>query len=184
MNRFAIAALAAALSAPAGLAAQQAASSATATAPTVGATVFDTSGAPIGTITSIASGAVTIDTGAHKVPVPTASVGPGAKGLVMGMTKAQLDAAYEQASAQATTQMRAKLVPGTAVSSLNGTATIGTIKSADNQFVTLTTGKGDVKLPVGGFSTDAQGKVIVGMTADQFNAAVSGSGAAATPPAG
>ena len=183
MNRFASAGLAATLLMPASLAAQQAAAPAAA-APAVGATVYDTSGAPIGTISSIAAGAVTIDTGAHKVPVPATSVGPGAKGPVMAMTKAQLDAAYEQASAQATAQVRAKLVPGTAVSSLHGSATLGTIKSADDQYVTLTTGKGDVKLPISGFSTDAQGKVIVGLTVDQFNAAVGGSSAAAPTPAG
>lgn len=180
----------AAMLAPATLAAQTAAPSTTA-APTVGATVYDTSGAPIGTISSIASGAATIDTGTHKVPVPLTSIGPGAKGAVMAMTQAQLNAAYEQASAQAGAQMRAKLVPGTAVSSLNGSATVGTIKSADAQYVTLTTAKGaEVKLPVSGFSTNAQGNVIVGMTAEQFNAAVSGATAPAggtagtTPPSG
>lgn len=197
MTRLATVAFTAVLLMPAGVAAQQAPAPASAPAPSttpstaapaVGAMVYDTTGAPVGTITAMSAGAVTIDTGAHKVPVPATSVGPGAKGLVMAMSKMQLDAAYNQATAQATAQMRAKLVPGTAVSSLHGAATVGTIKSADDQYVTLTTPKGEVKLPVAGFSTNAQGKVIVGMTADQFNAAVGGSGGttapATTPPAG
>ena len=182
MKRFATAALAAVLLSPAGAMAQQAAAPAAAKTPAVGATVYDTSGAPIGTIAALGNGAVTIDTGTHKVPVPATSVGPGTKGLVMAMTKVQLDSAYEQAAAQAQAQTRSHLVPGTAVSSLHGAETIGTIKSADDQYVTVTTPKGDVKLPIAGFSTDAQGKVIVGMTAEQFNAAVSGSGGA-TPSA-
>lgn len=182
MNRIHLMLASAALAVPASIAAQTTAPTPAATAkPAVGATVYDQSGAMVGTIASMTASAVTIDTGTHKVPVPPTSVGTNAKGVVMAMTKAQLDAAYEQASAQAGAQLKAKLVPGTPVNSLHGAATIGTIKMADDQFVTVTTAKGDVKLPVNGFSTDAQGRVIVGLTADQFNAAVGGSAAPATP---
>ena len=51
---------------------------------------------------------------------------------------------------------------------------LGTIKAADAQFVTLTTAKGDVKLPIAGFSADASGKIVAGITADQLAAATTG----------
>ena len=42
----------------------------------------------------------------------------------------------------------------------------------DAQYVTLTTAKGgEAKLPLDGFSTGPKG-LIIGMTADQFNAAI------------
>ena len=160
------------------------AQTATASAPaaataTVGATVYDTTGGVVGTVSTVTPDAVVISTGAHDVAVPPASIGAGAKGPTMAMTKAQLDDAYAQQQAQATAAMKAQMVPGTAVFSRNGTEQVGTIKAADAQYVTLTTTKGgEAKLPIDGFSTGPKG-LIIGMTADQFNAAVGGAKAPA-----
>lgn len=180
----------AALVLPAVASAQQAQPAAPATAgatatgstPVVGATVYDTSGGEVGRVDSLAQGAVVIDTGTNKVAVPATSIGAGAKGPTMAMTKSQLDAAYQQQAAQAQAGLQAKLVAGTAVSGVNG-APVGTIKAADAEFVTLTTTKGDVKLPVKGFSTGPSGNVIIGMTAAQLDAAISGAAAATPAPA-
>lgn len=150
-----------------------------ATAPTVGATIYDSAGVSLGTVASITPQAVILNTGTAQVPVPPASIGKTDKGFAMAMTKADLDAAVARSQAQAQAAVKAKLVPGTAVSGLQG-ATLGTIKAADAQFVTLTTTKGDVKLPIAGFSADASGKVIVGITADQLAAATAGASANAT----
>ncbi len=150
-----------------------------ATAPTVGATIYDSAGVSLGTVASITPQAVILNTGTAQVPVPPASIGKTDKGFAMAMTKADLDAAVASSQAQAQAAVKAKLVPGTAVSGLQG-APLGTIKSADAQFVTLTTTKGDVKLPIAGFSADASGKVIAGITADQLAAATAGASANAT----
>lgn len=150
-----------------------------ATAPTVGATIYDSAGVSLGTVASITPQAVILNTGTAQVPVPPASIGKTDKGFAMAMTKADLDAAVASSQAQAQAAVKAKLVPGTAVSGLQG-APLGTIKAADAQFVTLTTTKGDVKLPIAGFSADASGKVIVGITADQLAAATAGASANAT----
>ena len=146
-----------------------------------GATVYDTSGGTVGTVASVNGDVAVIDTGTHKAAVPMTSIGKGAKGPTMAMTKAQLDAAAAQQQQQAQAQLQQSLVAGAQVKSLNGTAVVGTIKSADAQFVTLTTPKGEVKLPANGFSMGPNG-LIVGLTADQFDAAVSGAAAPATPP--
>lgn len=148
-----------------------------------GATIYDTAGGTVGTVASVSGGVAVIDTGTHKAGVPLTSIGTGAKGPTMAMTKAQLDAAAAQQQTQAQAQLQASLVPGAQVRGLEGTNVLGTIKSADAQFVTLTTAKGDVKLPASGFSMGPNG-LIVGLTAAQFNAAVSqaGGASAATPP--
>lgn len=153
-----------------GAAAPAASANASATAPTVGATIYDSAGVALGTVASITPQAVVLNTGSAQVPVPPASIGQTDKGFAMAMTKADLDAAVASSQAQAQAALKAKLVPGTAVSGMQGAA-LGTIKTADADFVTLTTPKGDVKLPIGGFSADASGKVIVGITADQLAAA-------------
>ncbi|WP_271298843.1 hypothetical protein [Sphingomonas sp. CV7422] len=163
---------------PAPGAAATTAGSATASAPTVGATIYDSAGVALGTVASITPQAVILNTGTAQVPVPPASIGKTDKGFAMAMTKADLDAAVASSQAQAQQAVKAKLTPGTAVSGLNG-ANLGTIKSADAQFVTVTTAKGDVKLPITGFTADATGKVIVGITADQLAAATAGATAGA-----
>ncbi|URW76583.1 hypothetical protein M9980_05055 [Sphingomonas donggukensis] len=146
-------------------------------APAVGATVVDTTGATVGTIESISGAVAVINTGSAKVGYPLASMTPGPKGPIIALTKAALEASYAEQAAKAQADLQAKLVAGTAVRSLNGGTQVGTIKTADAEFVTLTTAKGDVRLPKSGFSLDAQG-VIIGMTAEQFNAAISGAAAA------
>lgn len=143
------------------------------TATAVGATVYDPAGGVVGTVSSVTADAVVISTGAHDVAVPPASVGSGAKGPTMAMTKAQLDAAFMQQQDQAAAAMKAQLVPGAAVFGSDGAMQVGTIKAADAQYVTLTTPKGEAKLPIAGFSTGPKG-LVIGMTAAQLSAAIGG----------
>ncbi|MDQ2892340.1 MAG: hypothetical protein M3R64_04505 [Pseudomonadota bacterium] len=149
------------------------------TAPTVGATVLDSAGTPIGTIASITPQAIVLDMDGTKIAVPPASVGATAKGLAMAMTKASLQAAQAQQQAQAKAALQSRLVAGTAVSGIEGAA-IGTIKANDGSLVTLTTSKGEVKLPTNGFTMNQSGQVMIAMTEAQFAAAVSGATGAAT----
>ena len=147
--------------------------------PTVGATVLDSAGTPIGKIASITPQAIVLDVDGNKIAVPPTSVGGTAKGLKMAMTKqALLDAnAQQQAAAKAAVQ--ARLTAGAPVADLNG-APIGTIKSTTDDMVTMTTSKGDVTLPASGFTANATGQLIIGMTQAQLNAAMGTSGTATT----
>ena len=65
---------------------------------TTGATVRDPLGGTVGTVESATAGGVVISTGAHRVQLPAASFGKNAQGLVISLSKAELDA---QASAAA-----------------------------------------------------------------------------------
>lgn len=162
---------------PAAAQAQQAAPTTAAATPTVGATILDSAGVSLGTVDSVTPQAIVINTGTAKVPVPPTSIGKTDKGFAMAMTKADLDAAVAGAQAQAKAAVNAKLVPGTAVSTVAG-APLGTIKAADSQYVTLTTAKGDVKLPIAAFSANASGQVITSVTAADLDAAMPKTGAA------
>ncbi len=72
--------------------AQPAPESEKAAAVSVGATVVDTSGAPVGTVESVADDLAVISTGATKVRVPVSALAQGEKGLTIGVTKAELEA--------------------------------------------------------------------------------------------
>lgn len=159
--------LASAQTAPATTPAAGAQASATVAA---GATVYDTSGGVVGTIASTDGTNAVIDTGTNKAAVPLTSLGKGAQGPVLAMTKAQLDAAAGAQQQQASAAFRSQLVTGASVYGTGGTK-LGTIKAVDASMVTLTTDKGDAKLPVAGFGPGPQG-VTIGMTAAQLSAAM------------
>lgn len=150
--------------APAGAQASATASVAT------GATVYDTSGGVVGTVASTDGTNAVIDTGTNKAAVPLTSLGKGAQGPVLAMTKAQLDAAAGAQQQQASAAFRSQLVTGASVYGSGGTK-LGTIKAVDTSMVTLTTDKGDAKLPIAGFGPGPQG-VTIGMTAAQLSAAM------------
>lgn len=145
---------------------------------TTGATVYDTSGGTVGTVASTDGTNAVIDTGAVKAAVPLTSLGKGAKGPVLAMTKAQLDAAAGAQQQQASADFAAKLVPGATVYGTGGSQ-LGTIKTVDADGITVTTPQGDAKLPKNGFGPGPQG-VTIGMTAAQLSAAMG----AAAPAAG
>ena len=135
-----------------------------------GATVYDTSGGVVGTVASTDGTNAVIDTGTNKAAVPLTSLGKGAQGPVLAMTKAQLDAAAGAQQQQASAAFRSQLVAGASVYGSGGTK-LGTIKAVDASMVTLTTDKGDAKLPVAGFGPGPQG-VTIGMTAAQLSTAM------------
>ncbi|MEH3121307.1 MAG: hypothetical protein PGN16_04875 [Sphingomonas phyllosphaerae] len=187
MKHFAVLALASAALIPGAALAQAAPAQAPAaaqTAPaagaavTTGATVYDTSGGVVGTVESTDGTNAVVNTGTVKAAIPLTSLGKGAQGPVLAMTKAQLEAAAGQQQAQASAEFKSKLVPGATVYGTGGTQ-LGTIKSVDASGVTLTTADGDAVLPVTGFGPGPQG-ILLGMTAAQLKAAMS----AAAPAAG
>lgn len=147
---------------------------AAATTPTVGATVYDSTGAVLGTIEQVTPQAVVVNVGGAKVGLPPASVGAGPQGLRVATTRADIEAQAKQAQAGQQAQLASQLTPGATVRGAGG-APVGTVKSADSQFVTLTTPKGDVQLPIAGFSMSPTGPSIT-LTAAQLDAAIAQAG--------
>lgn len=156
--------------APAPAAGAQAGATATAT-PTVGATVYDSAGAVLGTIKQVTPQAVVVDVGGTPAALPPASIGSGPRGLQVAITRAEVEAQTRQAQGQALQQ---QLTAGAQVRGAAG-ATIGTVKSVDGTNVTVTTSKGDVVLPASGFAAGPNGPV-VGLTQAQLDAAITAAG--------
>lgn len=151
--------------------------------PVAGATIYDPQGLAVGTIETVSADAVVVNTGTNKVALPPDSIGTNDKGLVVATTKADLDAAAAQAHAASQAQLQAMLVAGTAIASSDGQP-VGTVKTADPQYVTVTTSGGvEVKLPANAFTLNQSGGLQIAMTAANFQAAVAGSGAAPAPDA-
>lgn len=151
-----------------------------ATTPTVGATVYDSTGAVLGTVDQVTPQAVVINIGGTKVGLPPASVGSGPNGLRVATTRADIEAQAKQAQAGQQAQLVSQLTVGTSVRGAGG-ATVGTVKAADAQYVTLTTPRGDVKLPISAFSMGPSGPAIT-LTAPQLDAAITQAGGGQAQP--
>jgi preprotein translocase subunit YajC len=165
------------------LAAQDAAPAAAAAAPAAasvaaGAKVFDAQGGEVGTVDSVTNGVAVVNTGTNKVGLPLASFGAGASGPTISMTKAELDTAASQAAQKSAADLKAQLATGATVYGRAG-ETIGTIKAADAEFVTITRPKGEVKLPITAFGKGDKG-VMISMTVQELDQAMA-SAAPATP---
>jgi len=157
-----------------------AATSAAAAQVSPGTSVTDSTGAAVGTVTSVSAGIAVVDTGAVKASIPVSSFGKSDKGLVLGMSKAQLEAAARgaQAAPGVPAQAQAELKPGTAVLDATG-GSVGTIASVDADTVTVATPNVKARLPKSSLALGPKGAVI-SMTQAQLEAAARGS----KPPAG
>jgi hypothetical protein len=143
----------------------------------VGATVYGPEGNAVGTIESVADGVVTIDTGAHKAPLPANAFGKGDKGPTITVTKAQLDDMVAQQLAAANAQRDAALVAGAAVTTADGQA-LGTVKSVEGDAVVVERAAGPVSLKREHFAVDQSGGLMALFTAAQIEAAVAGTATA------
>ncbi|WP_420137514.1 hypothetical protein [Sphingomonas sp.] len=130
---------------------------------TVGATVNDNTGAPVGTIESVSGGNAVLSTGTAKASIPVASFAKGPNGLIVGITKAELEAKV----AQATTPT--EIAVGTAVSDPQG-GSVGKVEAVSGDLVTVATASSKVQVPKSGFAKGPNG-LVIGMTAAQLDAA-------------
>ncbi|MDO9363725.1 MAG: hypothetical protein Q7T60_12415 [Sphingopyxis sp.] len=138
----------------------------------VGAKVFDSEGAELGTVTSAQGANVVVDLGAGKqVTLPSNAFGKLEQGPTIGATKAQVVAAVDQAAAGSDAKLTAALQPGADVRSATGSAVVGKVKLAEADGVVLTTPTGDVKLPRNAFFVGQAG-LATSFTAEEFAAAV------------
>jgi hypothetical protein len=75
-----------------------AATAATAADVKAGAAVYDPDGGTVGKIGAVSGDEAVIDTGSVRAKVPISSLAKGDKGLVIGMTKTELEAAAKEKS--------------------------------------------------------------------------------------
>jgi preprotein translocase subunit YajC len=140
-----------------------------AAAVTVGATVKDTKGGVVGTITRIDGANLILKTDRHDVTLPVSSFTATAEGALFAMTRDQLNAEVDKALEAA----NAQIVAGATVKGAAG-ATVGTIEAVDDQFVTLKLASGtSIRVPRGAIAAGPDGPV-TSLTADQIEAAAKG----------
>ena len=135
----------------------------------VGATVTDPQGGAVGTITAIDGTTLMLHTDRHDVRLPVTSFTATDSTILFGMTQAALNAAVEQAEAEA---QRAFAV-GTTVRDSAG-ATVGPVTALDADTVTIQVGANAganvVRVPRAALAA-AQGGLVIGATLGQLQAA-------------
>ena len=147
------------------------------TAPAVGMQIVDTTGAPVGTVTGITGDNVQIKTDKHEALLPKSSFAVGDGKLYFGMSQAQLNAEIEKNQAAA----GASVVAGATVKGLQGNE-IGKIDSVSDSGVVIALSSGKkIQVAPSGVRGNSDGTVVVGLTAEQLDAAAKGGNSASAP---
>ena len=131
----------------------------------VGATVTDTAGGTVGTITAVNGTTVTLRTDKHEVPIPVGSFATSGTQVVFGMTRDQLNAAVEQANAAS----QAAFAVGAQVHDRDG-ALVGTVAALDADVVTVQMDTQRIRLPRSALAGSANG-LVTGATIAELRAA-------------
>lgn len=143
--------------------------------PAVGATVYGPDGSEVGKVEALTAQGAIVFTGKHRVPVPLDRFGTSDQGPTLGLTRVALDAAMDQAQAQAVAVTKTRLVAGTEVRGVNGNV-LGSVVGADAEHVTLKMTSGEVKLPVGAFGADPNSPgLVIGLSAEELEKAIAAS---------
>lgn len=142
---------------------QPAAASAT---PVPGMAVKDASGGDVGIVQSVKGDIVVLKTDRHEVQIPRSSFAPHEGHLLLGATRAELNAQVDQALANAAAQIK----EGAAVHGKGGSV-VATIQAVGSDNVTLKLPSGDlVRFPKNGIAPGPNG-IMIGMTAAELQAA-------------
>lgn len=147
---------------------------------TTGATVYGPEGNQVGTIVSVGNGQAVLDTGTHKVPLAIESYGQNDKGLVISVTKAQLEGMVAQATAQATAARDAALVVGANVMAADH-APLGTIIEINGDNIVIARGGDETRKVtlLREYFTAGEHGLMARLTNAQIDAAMAGTAAPA-----
>lgn len=140
----------------------------------VGATIYGSDGAPVGTVERVDGDTVTVNTGTTTAALPASTLGKGDNGPVIGWTKAELEAAVAEANREAADKLAAALVEGAEVYSSDNVR-LGTIKTVEPELVVVELASGPASLPRNQMAMQAD-KVTFLATAAALEAAVTAQG--------
>ena len=148
---------------------------------TTGATVTDAKGGAVGTVESVSGDNAIVSTGTAKATLPFTAFAQGPNGLMIGMSKADLEAAVAKAGGATQTASAGATAPvsiavGAEVSDTKG-GKVGTVTAVAGDLVTVATAATKAQLPKSAFAQGANG-LMIAMTASELEAAAK----AAAPP--
>lgn len=141
---------------------------------TAGTTIYGSDGAEIGTIESVDGPNVVLNTGSVTAALPADGIVAGDNGPTINITKAELEAAVNQANQAAADQLAAALVEGAEVYSADDVR-LGTIKSVEDEVVVVELAGGPASLPKNQLALQSE-KVTFLATAAALEAAVAAQG--------
>ncbi|MCK0128918.1 hypothetical protein [Erythrobacter sp. F6033] len=135
-----------------------------------GTTVFGNDDAPIGTVESNEGGIVTVDTGAHKAPLPANLLAEREGKWTVNATKAQIDGMMAAQKAEADAKRDAALVEGAAVVSADGQPA-GTVYTVDSEGTVIIRREGGIMtLTKDTMAVDANGALMALYSLEQIAA--------------
>ena len=144
-----------------------AAPAAAAVAPTVGAKVYGPEGNEVGTVETVQGDVVTINTGTARAGLPTNAFAMREKGLTIGMTKVQLEAAVSGAKAETGAAKEAAMVVDAPIKSTDGVV-LGTISKIEGDDVTVMLSDGASAVLKKSYLGLVDNALTLGMTAAAF----------------
>ena len=136
----------------------------------VGATVTGNDGNPVGTVSEVRDGAVVVDTGTYKIPLPAESYGEGETGPTLNITKEALNQTWSEQLAAAEAALAEKLVVGAPVLTYDSQP-LGTVEELAEGGVILDDAGEKINLPRDMFALDPNGSLIVLATMAQIEEA-------------
>jgi hypothetical protein len=140
----------------------------------VGAKIYGSDGAEVGTIERIEGANVLVNTGSLTAALPVDTLGEGTDGPTIGWTRAELEAAVNAANQEAAEKLAAALVEGAEVYSTDNVR-LGTITAIEDDLVVVELGSGPASLPKTQMAMQAD-KVTFLATAAALEAAVAAQG--------
>lgn len=145
----------------------------------VGMPVVDSAGAPVGSVAGLDGENIMIKTDKHEALLPKASFTVDGAKLLFGMTQAQLNAEIEKTVAASD----AAIVAGATVKGASGAA-VGVVDAVAADSVTIKLASGQkIQIARSGVRGNADGTVVIGLSAEQLEAQVHAATASAPAPA-
>jgi len=140
-------------------------------APTVmpGQPVVNANGNAVGRVVAADGSRIVIDTGAQRMSYPSTRFSPGNGSVVFDLTQAQVDAEALSSQGDMRARLMTVLIPGAAVRDPSGTL-IGTVEGVGASGVTVSSGSTKTAVPATAFSMDANGGLVMPVSAAEFSA--------------
>jgi hypothetical protein len=140
----------------------------------VGAKIYGSDGAEVGTVERIDGANVLVNTGSVTAALPSTTIGKGESGPVIGWTKAELEAAVTEANQAAAAKLAAALVEGAEIYSSDNVL-LGKVSTIEPDLVVVELASGPASLPKQQLAMQAD-KVTFLATAADLEAAVAAQG--------
>lgn len=135
----------------------------------VGMPVVNPNGNAVGRVVAADGSRVVIDTGAQRMSYPSTRFSAANGSAVFDLTQAQVDTQALGVQGDPSARLATMVIPGAAVRDPSGTI-IGTVEGVGSGGVTVSGGSTKTAVPMSAFSLDANGGLVIPVSAADFSA--------------